>query len=196
MILQMHHTNTTLTKLFFNLHISLRPKYWSLKVSSTESRATSSGFTIFMQTSAYVRSWKAVAILCSTLIASGSQWNIVILISLLINWLHSKSSYISILFGTQISHEHNITNGGLAAKLVYNSPFRSQFSRFKTVLQLVCQQVSGVPHTHARIINSLFNLCYVLFSYTCNQTRQEFTWRCILTAMYSFVPIHKLIHHA
>lgn len=59
-----------LTKLFFKRHISDRPMYWSLKVNSTESSATSAGSTILIFTCVYVLRPNAVAILCSTLIES------------------------------------------------------------------------------------------------------------------------------
>jgi hypothetical protein len=46
-------------------------------------------------------------------------------------------------------------------------------------------------HTHTHIGSSsivLFNMCYVLFSYTCILIGQVFVCRYIFMAMYSFVP--------
>ena len=61
-------------KEFFNLHISLLPRYWSLNVSSTELSATKSGFTTFTQTLTNICSWNMLTIDCSTLIVPEIQW--------------------------------------------------------------------------------------------------------------------------
>lgn len=90
------------TRLFFSLHMSPRPMYWSLNVSSTRSRVTSwkefsllvtswvwpwliafcrggtlkkitFGSTILTMTSWYARNLKACATVWSTLIVSGQE---------------------------------------------------------------------------------------------------------------------------
>merc|ERR1719187_1279352 len=57
---------TELTRDFLSLHISLLPRYWSLKVSSTESSATDSGQTLLTITSLKVLRRNESAMLLST----------------------------------------------------------------------------------------------------------------------------------
>ena len=64
-----------LTRLFLSLHMSLLLMYWSLKTSSTKSRATSAAWTFCTWTGLQARSWNNEATPCSTLTISADGQN-------------------------------------------------------------------------------------------------------------------------